>query len=223
MLDAIRPCFAGGIASRDTRKPELDHARTQAEFATLSRVSRGYPVGFMRGLYSGRQMTSEQLLPTPSSPLGVPLLITRPYGADLLALFVCSGSLIFARAALVAFPVSGRADPAIASYVSRRTQRTEGADDRPGSSKVTTRGCSRCCARHRYWLLGWERMVHRTYLGAHWCSRCQRNGLLSSGFSVVNAARRFPPPWSVDAGFNCGVAKLRDLVKDLARRVRGLS
>jgi hypothetical protein len=46
--------------------------------------------------------------------------------------------------------------------------------------------------------IGWERMVHRTYLGAHWCSRCQRNGLLSSGFSVVNAARRFPPPWSVE-------------------------
>jgi hypothetical protein len=68
------------------------------------------------------------------------------------------------------------------------------ADDRPGSSKATTRGCSRCCARHRYWLLGWERMVHRTYLGAHWCSRCQRNGLLSSGFSVVNAARRAMGP-----------------------------
>jgi hypothetical protein len=56
-------------------------------------------------------------------------------------------------------------------------------------------------------LLGWERMVHRTYLGAHWCSRCQRNGLLSSGFSVVNAARRFPPPWSVDELEACFVVK----------------
>jgi hypothetical protein len=34
-------------------------------------------------------------------------------------------------------------------------------------------------------------------------------------------ARRFPSPWAVDAGFNCGVAKSSDLVKDLARRVRG--
>jgi len=46
-------------------------------------------------------------------------------------------------------------------------------------------------------------MVHRIYLGAHWCSRCQRNGLLSSGFSVVNAARRFPPLGSL---INQGVA-----------------
>ena len=42
-------------------------------------------------------------------------------------------------------------------------------------------------------------MVHRTYLGAHWCSRLHWHGFLSSGLSVVNASpRRFPPPWSVE-------------------------
>jgi hypothetical protein len=51
-------------------------------------------------------------------------------------------------------------------------------------------------------------MVHRTYLGAHWCSRCQRNGLLSSGFSFVNASpRRFPPPWSVEEQADCFVVR----------------
>jgi hypothetical protein len=42
-------------------------------------------------------------------------------------------------------------------------------------------------------------MVHRTYLGAHWCSRLHWHGFLSSGFSFVNASpRRFPPPWTVE-------------------------
>ena len=37
-------------------------------------------------------------------------------------------------------------------------------------------------------------LAQNTYLGAHWRSRRQRAGFLSSGFSFVNACtRRFPP------------------------------
>jgi hypothetical protein len=35
-------------------------------------------------------------------------------------------------------------------------------------------------------------VAENTYLGAHWCSRRQRDGLLSSSFSFVNVPRRRP-------------------------------
>jgi hypothetical protein len=51
-------------------------------------------------------------------------------------------------------------------------------------------------------------MVHRTYLGAHWCSRLHWHGFLSSGFSFVNASpRRFPPPWTVEEQPACFVVR----------------
>jgi hypothetical protein len=56
-------------------------------------------------------------------------------------------------------------------------------------------------------------MAQNTYLGAHWCSRRQWHGFLSSGCSFVNAPpRRFPPPWSAEgigrhAGTKCGAPR----------------
>jgi hypothetical protein len=41
-------------------------------------------------------------------------------------------------------------------------------------------------------------MAQNTYLGAYWCSRRHRHGFLPSGFSLVNAPRRFPSPWSIE-------------------------
>jgi hypothetical protein len=41
--------------------------------------------------------------------------------------------------------------------------------------------------RLSYYSPGWHRrMAQNSYLGAYWCSRRQRNGLLPSGFSFVN-------------------------------------
>jgi hypothetical protein len=65
-----------------------------------------------------------------------------------------------------------------------------GGDDKPGSSRVTSRGCSRCGARRRdTFLATWlnARMAQNTRLGAHWRSRRHFHGFLSSGFSAVNA------------------------------------
>jgi hypothetical protein len=48
---------------------------------------------------------------------------------------------------------------------------------------------------------GWFIVLIWALIGAEW------NGLLSSGFSVVNAARRLPPPWSVEEQSACFVVR----------------
>jgi hypothetical protein len=40
-------------------------------------------------------------------------------------------------------------------------------------------------AWHRYRLRAWKAMARHSYLGTHWRSRCQRGGLLLSGFSLA--------------------------------------
>src|SRR5215467_14178684 len=42
---------------------------------------------------------------------------------------------------------------------------------------------------------GWLKIL---YLGDHWCSCRHWHGFLYSSCSLVNAPRRFPPPWSVE-------------------------
>src|SRR5215468_275734 len=51
---------------------------------------------------------------------------------------------------------------------------------------------------------GWLKIL---ILGDHWCSCRHWHGFLYSSCSLVNAPRRFPPPWSVEeqkACFVCG-------------------
>src|SRR5215472_8287771 len=76
-------------------------------------------------------------------------------------------------------------------------QRKIGGDDKPRSSKVTSRGCNRRSARRGHWLPYQlpgrkRRMAQNTYLGAHWRGRRQWDGLLYSGFSYVNASPSLP-------------------------------
>jgi hypothetical protein len=73
------------------------------------------------------------------------------------------------------------------------TRLAQVSDDQSGSSRTISRGSSWCCAGHRYWLLTRTRMVQHTYLGTDRRSRCQRCGLLLSGFSLARMpALAFP-------------------------------